>query len=240
LLNTVVQTNNPSNPSWQLQTPINNVSSFLVDSFVGINTIQTIDSRNNKLYWNTFNTAGATITHSSTIPTGYYNISTFLPALTVALNGGSTTGSFNTTVSNTSFLSITNTSASFVITTGSNSINYETGMMNGQYGFANQTSNTVQNSVQSYDLSGVKCLNVVCNNLGVAHNNYPNSAYKVLTNIPVPGSFGAAIVYEGDLQYCSSPMNNVNRFEIQFLDERNRRITENLLDFQMSLFIRTV
>ena len=73
-LKTVVSdsTNQPdyaASPTWTLVQPLINLESFQVDSFVGVNSINTIDSRNDMLYWTEYPNSTTANNFTAIIPT---------------------------------------------------------------------------------------------------------------------------------------------------------------------------
>ena len=229
-----------SKPSWTLSDPQSNITAFQVDSFVAPNSVFTIDDRNNRLYWTEYTGTTGTVLQT-TVPTSYYNTSTLTTALASAFNTFQTNGNYQVALTGASslYFMVTNTTSNFIMS-GENeyhNINYETGFMD-------TTSQTIANNQvasQTLDLSGLKQINIVSSNLGVSHSFTANSGYKIITNIPVNAPFGGTIIYAGDQQFASSPIQSLNNFSCELFDERFRSLrNSNMSDFCMTMFLKSL
>lgn len=241
-LKTVVSdsTNQPdyaASPTWTLVQPLINLESFQVDSFVGVNSINTIDSRNDMLYWTEYPNSTTANNFTAIIPTNYYDSNTILPALQTAFNSSNTGSNYQVSIVSTaaSFIQVTNTQTSFMVTGYEeyHNINYEIGFM------GNETAGNVQVAYQSMDLSGVKEINIVSSSLGTNHSNLAGSGYKIISNIPVSAPFGGTIIYAGDYQYTSCPIPFMSQFTCILLDERLRQLNQNILDWSLTLLVKS-
>ena len=225
-----------ANPTFTLNEPIYNITSYQVDSFCMTNSIFTIDPRNDTIYWTQYTgTTGTAL--SAIIPTNFYYGTTIVPALQNALNSYQTNGNYQVALSGPSnaFITITNTTNNFIVETSEfagNSISYEIGMQN------NLTPASSQTGSQTYDLSGLSQINIVTSSLGGNHTQTANSPYKVLTNIPVPGQFGSTITYQGDAQFCSCNMPTLQQFTCTLLDQRYRPLTTNVSEWSLTMYLK--
>lgn len=244
-LNTVISDFNTANgyqanPTWSFPEPQTNIAAFQVDSFIMPNSIFTIDQRNDILYWKQYSGTTGTLLQA-TVPTNYYDSTTLATALQSTLNSYNTNGNYQVAITGAgnSYYTITNTTNNFVITgaeTGVSNINYEIGFMS-----VTETPAHTQTGSQTFDVSGLKQLNIVSNNLGVSHTFTPGTGYKVLTNISVTAPFGGLITYNGDLAFSSCPTQYLPSFTVLLLDERMRSLQgSNVSDWSLTMYLRSM
>lgn len=218
--------NNKSTPSYYLDTPIQISEGFCVKSFQGINTVYNIDSRNNKFSFNEDDTSGTIRTF--TIPSGNYTITTFMAALKTGLDAQ---GSVVYTVTNntlTNIVTITGASKQFKILPISNDCYYEAG-------FVVSTAFSIsQTATQTYDLSGLKAINIVCNSFGTGNSVVVNKNLNVICSIPIEVGYLGVVNYNPNIVFIDSQITSISAFEFILTDSRFRTLTlQN--DWQLTL-----
>lgn len=204
-----------SSSEFNISPNMNNVKGIKLKHLMLPLNVSTIDSRNNKLYYILNTSAGST-----TISSSNYTGSVFASTIETALRAGtivdnSWTCTYN---SNANLITIGATTASFQITTGSNSINYEAGLIS-NVGAAAATSLTSG----SIDLSGIKMLNIASNIGGIS---IVNSNQKMLASIPIEEANLSISTYtDFSNDYTSINFDVLSTVNLSFYDHRMRPLT---------------
>lgn len=208
--------NSKSTPNFYLDQAIQISDGYCVKSFQGVNTTYNIDSRNNKF---SFNEDDTSIVRTFTIPSGNYTITTFCAALKTGLD---TAGTVVYTVANdtlTNIITITGASKQFKILPISNDCYYEGG-------FAVSTAFAIsQVATQTYDLSGLKSINIICNAFGHGNSVVVNKNLNVICSIPIEVGYLGVINYSPPIVFIDSQINSISAFEFILTDERYRNLT---------------
>ena len=217
--------NNRSTPNFYCEKPIENAQGYSVQSFYGINNFYNIDFRNNLFCFNESDSVGTV--RSFILPDGNYTISTFMTALKTGLD---LSGSVVYTVSNntlTNIITIT-ASKSFKILPIPNNCYYEGG-------FDVSTSFSISQTASStFDLSGVKILNIVCASFNTGNSTFVNKPLNVIASIPIETPYLGVVNYQPNIAFIDTEIHNVSAFEFQIYDERLRKLNINN-DYQLTL-----
>lgn len=215
------------NPSFYINPPVSNIDNFVISSFQGINNIYTFDTRNcNILIQETGETP-----FTAVIPHGNYTITTLLSTLSSILTTASATSTYTATKNDlTNIITITSNTTTFVIQDTINNAYYELGYL------ANSTTPALaQTSSNQYDLSGVKTIHVVSNDLGNDGSYLINSNYNILCSIPVDAPYLSPIHYQENSDILiNCKVNELSSITFHLLDERFR-ILNNLSDWSIQL-----
>jgi hypothetical protein len=224
---------NTTNPVWMLNDQIDDLVSFHTGKFIGVNTVTNIRDTNNKASVTVYSgTTPSTLT--ATVPVGNYTIDTFMPALQSALNTTGNTflvtqGTLNTT------MSISNgTQGAFKFNAVTNDVYYETGINSSQLN--STTSSLVCGS--SYDLSGLKSINLVSSDFGVKACSRPGSNYNVVLSVPVDESYGSSLSTPESDTPITSDAQNLHTITLSVFDERMRPINQ-MKDWTLDVFVDT-
>ena len=215
---TVVSDNNSkSSPAWYLDRPIQLSEGYAVKSFQGVNTIYNIDSRNNRFSFNESTSSGTVRTF--TIPSGNYTISTFMAALKTGLD---TEGTVVYTVTNNTLINkitITSASTTFKILPITYNCYYEAGFeISADFAISQTATNT-------FDLSGLKAINIVSNAFGAKDSIVVNKNLNVICSIPIETGYLGVINYSPPIVFIDSQITSISAFEFAIYDERFRPLT---------------
>ena len=224
--------NSTTTPMWLLPRTIDEVNYVCPGKFVGVNTITNVRDTNNKVNVKTF--TGTTGTSKVvSIPAGNYTIDTFKTAFETSL---ATTGnifdvSLNT-LSNT--MTIASTSGAFAFQNVLNDAYYEIGMNVSQL---NATTASLT-CAETYDLSGLKTINVVSDSFGCNSSKKLNSNYNILCSIPVDDTYASMLYSPESTNKISCDTKNLNMISTSIFDERMRPIND-MRDWSMDIFIES-
>ena len=208
---------NKSAPAWYLDQPIQISEGYCCKNFSGLNTIYNIDARNNKFSFNESNSSGTVRTF--TIPSGNYTITTFMAALKTGLDVNGTVVYTVTNNTLTNIITITSASTTFKILPISNDCYYEAG-------FEVSSSFAIsQTAVQTYDLSGLKCINIVSNAFGNKDSIVVNRNLNVICSIPIEVGYLGVINYSPPIVFIDSSITSISSFEFLCYDEFLRPLT---------------
>lgn len=227
-----INSNNTSKfePNFSLKNPISLADSYAVTSFTGINTIYNIDSRNNTITFIDQSFPGTIL--QAFLQVGNYTISTFITEIgdKMTLVGAQTYTCSNNSISNKLTISSV---GPFRLINSTNNFFYESGFQP-SVGFANP-----QVAENTYDLSGLKQINVVCNSLQNGNTIVANNNKNVIFTIPVTSAYLGVISFNPTPIFISSQIDNLSFFEFYLLDERYRQL-ENVKDWSVNLIFRNV
>lgn len=220
--------NDRNNPVFILNSPILNAEAYCVSSFYGVNTFQTIDSRNNIISFIESTSSGNTRTF--VIPTGNYTLTTFITALQAGFASAGTV--VYTVVNNTltNRLTVSNATVSFrLVKIGSNDALYEAGfeLLSPTFALSHTASST-------YDLSGVKCINISTNSLGYGHNLMIGRNLNIIATIPITTGHLGVVSYNPPINYINTQLPEVQTVQFSLYDERMRLLTIDR-DYQLSI-----
>lgn len=222
--------NNPSNPTFYISPSINNIESFCVSQFCGVNTIYNIDNRNNN--FQVEEQGGNLIT--SSLPVGNYTLSNFTTTLSSALSTNSTTNNYtliNNTVSN--ILTLTADILPIKVKNTVNHCLYESGFQE------SSSFNLTQVATKSYDLSGLKQIHLVSGDFGNDSCKSINSNYNTIATIPITSSYLGVINYQGSDTFINCKVPELNSITFTCLDERYR-VLNDLKDFSVNIITSSV
>ena len=215
---TVASDNNSKNtPNYYLDTPIQISEGYCVKSFQGVNTVYNLDSRNNKFSFNESNSSGTVRTF--TIPEGNYTISTFMAAIK---SGMDTAGTVVYTVTNDTLIN------KITITSASTTVKILPIQFDCYYegGFVVSTAFSIsQTATSTYDLSGLKTINIVCNAFGFGNSIIVNKNLNVICSIPIEVGYLGVINFNPNIVFIDSQINSISAFEYILVDERYRPLT---------------
>lgn len=210
---------------------IDQLEGFQVNSFQFINTIPNVRESNNKmvLLETLSGTSGTTQSSLCTIEPANYTIDTFKTALENSLTscGNTYSVALNTM---TNLLSITPTSGSFVFKDTPNNIYYEIG--------AKIDTDVID---KSYDLSGLKSVQINSQNFGSGYCKTFGSNYNIVLQVPCDGTYNSSVFYVNpNSNFISSDERNLRSFQFTLLDERLRIIDEKYLrDYTLNVLLKT-
>lgn len=217
---------NSSNPTFFINPGVKGIDSYTVNSFTGINNIYTFDNRNcNLLIQETGESPFPVV-----IPTGNYTISSLLTTLSSILTTASTTSVYTATKNDlTNLITITSDTKTFSLIDTVNNCYYEIGFLK------LNSSSLSQVASSQYDLSGIKTIHIVSNDLGNDGSFLINTNYNVLCSIPVNVPYLGVIGYEktSDL-LVNCKVNELNSITFTLLDERFR-ILSNVSDWSLQI-----
>jgi hypothetical protein len=204
-------------PSYYLDQPIQISEGYSVKAFQGVNTTYNIDSRNNRFSFNESTTSGTIRTF--TIPSGNYTITTFMAAIK---SGMDTAGTVVYTVTNntlTNIVTITSASVTFQVLPIASDCYYEAGFV------VSSSFSITQTAIQTYDLSGLKCVNIVCNAFGSGNSLVVNKNLNVICSIPIEVGYLGVINFNPPIVFIDSQISSISAFEFTCYDERYRPLT---------------
>lgn len=208
-----------SNPFFYLQSPIVLADSYCVSNCIGVNTTYNIDSRNNTLSFLESISPGTNRT--AILLVGNYTITSFLTELSTALTAAGTQAYTLTAPTLTDLITITAPTRTFKITnslTGTDCL-YESGLSVSSVYALSQTG------LVSYDLSGLKIINIVCSSLGTGNTVTVNKNANIILSIPIYAAYLSPTYYNPPLNFISSQIAEINSFEFYLMDERYRTLT---------------
>ena len=182
-----------------------------------MNTVYNIDSRNNRFSFNESTSSGTVRTFS--IPDGNYTISTFMAALKTGLDAQ---GTVVYTVTNDTLINkitITSASTTFKILPIANDSYYEGG-------FSVSTDFAISQTASStFDLSGLKAINIVSTAFGNKDSIVVNKNLNVICSIPIEVGYLGVINYNPPICFIDSQINSISAFEFICYDSRFRPLT---------------
>jgi hypothetical protein len=224
---TLSNNRNSTNPSFYINPSINNIESFVISSFQGVNNIYTFDSRN----CNILITETAQAPFTAVIPHGNYTISSLLTTLSTILTTASTTSTYTATKNDlTNIITITSDTTTFVIGDTVNNAYYELG-----YVVNTTTPALAQTASNQYDLSGLKTIHIVSNDLGNDGSFLVNSNYNILCSIPVDAPYLSPIHYQENSDLLiNCKINELSSISFHLIDERHRTLS-NVSDWSIQL-----
>lgn len=212
---TIVSSNqNKSAPNFYLDEPVNVSEGYSVKSFYGVNTIYNIDSRNNRFSFNESDSSGTIRTF--TIPEGNYTISTFTAALKTGLDAQGTVVYTVTNNTLTNIITITGASKTFKILPITNDCYYEAGFV------VSTAFSITQTATQTYDLSGCKNINIVCNAFGSKDSIVVGKSLNVVCSIPINVGYLGVVNYNPNIVFIDSNISSISAFEFTCYDDRYR------------------
>ena len=220
-----------SNFTYQLLYAITNPTNIAMETIQIWNTQYTIDARNNKLYW----TDGASVAHTSTIPSGTYTATALATAIETVLNTDDTNGdTYTVTFSTvTGKMTIANGGSNFALTFGTNttySIAYVIGF-----------ANTNKSSSSSYTGENVVNLNtkyytIHCN--FVDNCTYQANSVSSSWIVPVNCSWGDLIVYSPHLaKSFKTNQTEISTMQIFVKDDRGYIVDLNGVDWSVNFVV---
>lgn len=216
----------PTNPSFYINPSINGIESFLVSNFQGVNNVYTFDSRNcNLRIQETGQTAFSVV-----IPSGNYTIASLLTTLKTILDGGSAVNTFTVTKSDlTNKITIVASSSSFYFLETVNDCFYELGFVFGS------SASLTQLSTFQYDLSGLKTIHIISNDLGNDGCFLMNSNYNIICSIPIDAPYLSPIHFQDSSNILiNCKVNELSSISFRLLDERFR-LLNNVSDWSVQL-----
>lgn len=221
-----------SNPVFILDDPFDEITGFQLGKFSGVNNVTNIRDTNNKIGLTTF-TGTTGNTQILSIPVGNYTITTFKEVLNETLNtSGSVFGVSLNTMSNV--LSISNTNGAFSFSPVSNDVYYELGLKD------TQLNTTTENCIclDSYDLSGLKRVNVVSSDFGIKVCKTIGSNYNTILSIPIEDPYAGVITTPESTVMLTTSVRNQTSFTFNLYDER-MRILSGMKDWSCEVYVRT-
>jgi len=216
-----------SNPLWS-NFNVDDIEGYRIKNVVMPSSFYTIDSRNNKIYFNEDSYLTTTLT--ATIASGYYTSSTILTAINTALDAVGVSNTYLTTYTTlTNKITITASTEDFRVVSGINNAYYELGIDTSDL----SVLNTIFTPNSQIDLSGVKMVNILSNYLG--NLKIANTNFKILTSIVLEESSGSISTYENhDSEYIKVSLNEIQNISLMFYDERMRRLDEGIKDYSIT------
>ena len=224
---TLSNNRNSTNPSFYINPSINNIESFVISSFQGVNNVYTFDSRNCNILIQETSQAPFTVS----IPFGNYTITNLLSTLSTILTTASSTSVYTATKNDlTNIITITSDTTTFVIQDTINNAYYELGFL------VNTTTPALtQTGSNQYDLSGVKIIHLVSNDLGNDGSFLVNSNYNILCSIPVDAPYLSPIHYQENSDLLiNCKINELSSITFHLIDERHRMLS-NLSDWSVQI-----
>lgn len=208
-----------NNPTFYLNTPISQIEGYSFQNFSGINTIYNIDSRNNTL--NFIEDDSSSTIRSITIPTGNYTISSFLTSLSSLFTAAGTVVYTATNDTLVNKITITGASKTFKIVNSSNFCL--------ESGFVSSASFAIsQTAANTFDLSGIKILNLVCYSFGNTNSVLVNRNYNVIQSIPITTPYLGVIDFQSNSDiFITSQIQELNVCQFSLLDELARPVQIN-------------
>jgi hypothetical protein len=217
IFNTSTNKNNSSN--FNLLSPVTVSEGYLLSQFIGINSVYNFDSRNN-----IFAFTEASTTLFAFIPTGNYTINTLITTLaSILTSSGTTTYTVtNNTLTNKITISAAN---SFKIIQVDKNCYYELGMLNSVFENPSQGYFTEHIAPSSFDLSGLKQINVVSNSFGYGNCLAVNKNLNVIATIPVTVAYQGVISYSSpNSVFISSQIDSIQNVDFILYDSRFREL----------------
>jgi hypothetical protein len=200
---------NKSNPLFTLPNPLISSDGYAVQSFSGINSFYTIDSRNSAIAFIEDDEPTATITFN--IPTGNYTLNTFIAALQTGLNANGTDTYTVTNNTLTNKITITGTSKTFKIVYVPSNCYYESGFeVSSAFALAHTATST-------YDLSGIKTIYISSNSLGYGQSLIVNKNLNIICSISVSTPYLGVISYNPSIVFISSQISEISSIEFYCL-----------------------
>lgn len=217
---------NPVNPSFYINPSINNIDSYAITGFTGINNIYTFDSRNCNIL---INETGQPL-FTAVIPSGNYTITTLLTTLSSILTASPSPSIYTATKNDlTNLITITSNTNTFILEDTINSAYYELGFL--KFGSASLT----QTASNQFDLSGLKTIHVISNDLGNDGSFLVNSNFNILCSIPIDDPYLGVINYNANnFHLINCKVNELSSITFVLLDERFRILT-NVSDWSIEL-----
>lgn len=208
--------------NYNLNPVINNAEAFAVSGFYGVNTVYNVDARNNRLYFIEFDTI-STI-RSITVPVGNYTITSLITQINTSMTAAGT--NVYTLTNNTliNIITITAATKTFNLVAGPNDLYYELGFDSSVF-----TTNVALTAVatNTFDMSGLKCLNIISSSFGTGVNVICGINKSVLASIPINVPYLGVISYIPPIQFITSQISSLSNLDLIFTDERLRIITLN-------------
>lgn len=224
--------NSTNNPGYKLDftvtQPIYISNGYAISQFTTVNTIYNIDSRNNQFSFIESDTPS--IIRTFVIPPGNYTVTSYMSAVSTLLNSS---GTDVYTVANntlTNIITISGTSKTFKIVSVLNDTYYESGFK------ISSNFSLTQTGSQSFDLSGLKIINIGSNSFGIGGNILVNSNINILCSVPVIAPYQGVIIYNPPIAFISSQINEISSVNLVLYDERLRPLTlQN--DFSLTILL---
>lgn len=198
------------------------------------NSIYTIDSRNNKLFW----VDGAAAAHTTTLTSGNYTATALAAHIETKLTADNTNVGDVYTVACptlTNKMTITNSTSNFSLTFGTNTANSCAYVL----GF----TNTNKTAAKTYTGENVVCLGVkyltVESDLCLGQNTYTSATLNnVLAYVPVNVNTGDLIAHSYELaKSFKVNRSELSRFYIRVKDDRGNTVDLNGVDWSMNVVI---
>lgn len=207
------------NPSFYINPPINQIDNYSITSFSGVNNIYTFDTRNCNIL---LNETGQSL-YTAVIPTGNYTISSLLTTLSTILTASPSASVYTATKSDlTNIITITSNTNTFTIEDTINSSYYEMG-----YVKLSTSASLTQVASAQYDLSGLKTIHVVSNDLGNDGSYLVNSNYNILCSIPVEVPYLGIINYQDNSDLLiNCKVNELSSISFVLMDDRFRLLSQ--------------
>lgn len=218
---------NSINPNFQLNPVIYNAEAFGVSNFVGVNSVYVIDQRNNNFSFIESNST--TVTRIAVIPSGNYTLTSYLTAISSSMTTAGTATYTATNNDLTNRITITSNGVTFILVDTLNNSYYESG-----FTVLNPSFSATQTASTTYDLSGLKMINIVSPSFGYSTNLVCGINKNVIASIPVTNPYLGIISYSPSVNFISSQVSSISNLDVQFFDELFRPIT---LDKSYSLTI---
>ena len=229
IFSTVNSTNkNSSSPFFTLNKKISNADSYACISFNGVNSTYNVDVRNNNIRF--IDAAFPGTVAIAEIPTGNYTLETYLTAIGTAMTAA---GAQTYTASNDSFINKISISSVGPFKIIESTFFYESG-----FNVSSDFSNP-QIAQNTYDLSGLKQILVVCQSLENGNSMVSGKNINVIFNIPILTPYLGVVSFNPTPLYISSQIKDLEYFEFILLDERYRPLTD-LKDWSVVLAFRNV
>jgi len=206
--------------------PIYISEGFAISQFNSVHTVYNVSERNNNFSFIESDTPGTTRT--LTIPVGNYILSSYMSVLSTLLNSSGTNAY---TVSNnalTNRISIIAATKTFKIVAVLKDTYNEAGFTISSAFALTQTASS------TYDLSGLKTINICSNSFGVGNCITIGSNMNIIASIPITVSYLGVISYNPNVCFISSQISEINAASFIFTDELYRTIT---LDKDYSLTV---
>jgi hypothetical protein len=128
----------------------------------------------------------------------------------------------------TNIITITGASKQFKVLPILNNCYYEAGFdVSGSF-------NISQVATSTYDLSGLKEINIVCNSFGTGNSVVVNKNLNVICSIPISVGYLGVISYSPPICFIDSQIQSISAFEFILTDERYRLLTVQN-DFSLTL-----
>lgn len=224
--------NSVSNPVWTIPKQIDQITGYISGAFNGVNNITNIRDVNKNISVTTWSGTTGT-TNILSIPEGNYTSSTFKDTLENTLATTGNTFIIDTNTMGNTF-TISSSGGSFSLNNCLNDVYYELGVDATQL---NHTQNSLLCS-NSFDLSGLKKIDIVSDSLGAASAKKLGSTYNVVLSIPVDSPYGGIIYTPESNIKVSTECYNFNNIALTLFDERMRPINK-LSDWSFDLYVES-